>query len=80
MNDGCWQSALSSAGRRTRLQVAYDDQYVCLATRCASDQLAADVYDDTVQKSQPTIRDHDLSDVDRVRHRRDMIDQLCMVR
>jgi hypothetical protein len=64
IDDHCWQSALSSAGHRPRLRIAYDADYVYIAAECRGDQLRPDTL---ASESQTTFRDYDLTSVDRMR-------------
>ena len=64
MDDPCWASATS-----TEVRVAYDDQYVYFALREPADRLRPDSGDAT---GGVTVRDHDLSSVDRVLLRLDL--------
>ncbi|MCG8650031.1 MAG: hypothetical protein MI861_09365, partial [Pirellulales bacterium] len=63
LSDPCWESTLSTVGRPTNVQVAYDNDFVYLATRSPAKHFGAA---SDGQPPQPTIRDHDLSQVDRL--------------
>ena len=67
MDDPCWASATSTDV--TDVRVAYDDQYVYVALHEPADRLSPDSGDAT---GGVTVRDHDLSSVDRVQLRLDI--------
>ncbi|MGI9470174.1 MAG: YCF48-related protein, partial [Rubripirellula sp.] len=63
LSDGCWQSALPSAGVSPRVRVAYDEDYVYIAMECSPSEFQTDPQS---SDSSVTNRDHDLSQVDRL--------------
>jgi hypothetical protein len=68
IDDPCWQSALASAGRSQRLRLAYDNDFVYVAIQCHSSQLDPDVL---AGQNASSVRDQDLSQVDRMQLRID---------
>ena len=65
-DDPCWASSTGQAD--SQLQIAYDDQYVYIAVRQPADQLRSDLMD---RQSGTTIRDQNLTHVDRMQVRID---------
>ncbi len=63
-DDACWTSALSQAGQTVAIRIAYDDQFLYVAIRTRADRFHADTIS-VDQRQKP--RDHDLSNVDRLR-------------
>jgi len=68
IDDPCWQSALASAGRSQRLRLAYDNDFVYVAIQCHPSQLDPDIL---AGQNASSVRDQDLSQVDRMQLRID---------
>jgi hypothetical protein len=66
MNDPCW--AAIAARNKSQLQIAYDEQYVYVAVRQRADCLDSDTLDG---RNAMTVRDQNLTHVDRVKLRID---------
>jgi hypothetical protein len=63
LDDPCWQSALPPAGRKIRVRVAYDEQYVYVAAACPDEPFLTDSISDPATFA---LRDHDLTGIDRL--------------
>ncbi len=63
IDDACWSTALPLAGRARHLRFAYDNDFVYVAISCPSEQLRPD---SQVNSGSSTIRDNDLTKVDRM--------------
>jgi hypothetical protein len=64
LNDPIWKSpALALAGVRSLPQVAYDEEYLYVAWQCPSADIRADDFD---RSRSSKVRDHDLTNLDRI--------------
>ena len=64
LNDPIWKSpALALAGVRSLPQVAYDEDYLYVAWQCPSADIRADPFD---RSRSSKVRDHDLTNLDRI--------------